>query len=237
MKLGVNLDHVATLRQQRKEDEPNLCIATQAALDGGADSITIHLREDRRHIQDADVHVIRRIAPFLNLEMAATPEMLTIALQVQPNYCCIVPEKRAELTTEGGLDVVKYRDTLRPMIETLQTHGIHVSLFIDADPVQIEMSARLGAHCVELHTGEYAKRYPEGRGPILAQLQSAATQAQQLGLEVHAGHGIKYYNVRPLLAIPEWKAFNIGHSIVSRALSVGLENAVREMKSLLPSPS
>ena len=129
--------------------------------------------------------------------------------------------------------MVKYRDTLGPMIATLQTHGIHVSLFIDADPLQIAMSARLGAHCIELHTGEYAKQYPEGRGPILAQLQSAATQAQQLGLDVHAGHGIKYYNVGPLLEIPEWTAFNIGHSIVSRSLYVGLETAVREMKALI----
>jgi pyridoxine 5-phosphate synthase len=233
MKLGVNLDHVATLRQQRREDEPDLIIATQAALAGGADSITIHLREDRRHIQDADVHLIRRIAPVLNLEMAATQEMLAIALQIKPNYCCIVPEKRQELTTEGGLDVVKHRETLQPMITTLQRHGIHVSLFVDANPEQIQMAANLKAHCVELHTGEYAKQYPEGRGPILATLQTAATQAQQLGLEVHAGHGIKYYNVGPLLQIPEWEAFNIGHSVVSRALSVGLENAVREMKVLI----
>jgi len=233
MKLGINLDHVATLRQQRKEDEPSLTIAAHAALAGGADIITIHLREDRRHIQDADVHLIRAIAPVLNLEMAATAEMVAIALQVKPDYCCIVPEKRQELTTEGGLAVLKNKAFLTDMIRTLQNTGIHVSLFIDPDPAQIEAAAQTGAHCVELHTGEYAKQYPEGRSHILAQLQKAATQAHQLGLEVHAGHGIKYYNLRPLLDIPEWAAFNIGHSVIARALSVGIESAVREIKTLI----
>jgi len=233
MKLGINLDHVATLRQQRKEDEPNLTIAAHDALAGGADIITIHLREDRRHIQDADVHLMRAIVPVLNLEMAATPEMIAIAQQVKPDYCCIVPEKRQELTTEGGLDVLKNIDVISDMVQTLQKAGIHVSLFIDPDHAQIEAAAKTGAHCVELHTGEYAKKYPEGRSAVLTQLQSAATHAKKLGLEVHAGHGIKYYNVRPLLDIPEWEAFNIGHSVIARALSVGIESAVREMKALI----
>jgi pyridoxine 5-phosphate synthase len=233
MKLGINLDHVATLRQQRKEDEPNLAMAAQAAIAGGADILTIHLREDRRHIQDADVRLIRDIAPVLNLEMAATPEMCEIAKKIKPNYCCIVPEKREELTTEGGLDVLKNSRTLTPMIQELQAQGIHVSLFIDPDKAQIEAAAQTGAHCVELHTGDYAKNYPEGRKNILNQLQEAATLAKKLGLEVHAGHGIKYYNIRPLLDIPEWAAVNIGHTVIARALSVGIETAVREMKAII----
>jgi pyridoxine 5-phosphate synthase len=233
MKLGINLDHVATLRQQRKEDEPNLAIAAHAALAGGADSITIHLREDRRHIQDSDVALMRAISPILNLEMAATAEMSAIAKTIKPDYCCIVPEKRQELTTEGGLDVQKNIATLTPMIQDLQSTGIIVSLFIDTDAVQIEAAAKTGARCIELHTGEYAKDYPEGRSKHLADLQRAATHAKALGLEVHAGHGIKYYNLAPLLTIPEWSAFNIGHSVISRALLVGLEQAVREIKAII----
>lgn len=232
-KLGVNLDHIATLRQQRKEDEPNLVIATHAALRGGADSITIHLREDRRHIQDKDLQELRAIVPILNLEMAATPEMLAIAKKTKPDYVCLVPEKRQELTTEGGLAIQKQAAVLEPFIKELHHSGITVSVFINPTVQDIEVAAALGASCVELHTGEYAKTYPEYRTAMLSKLQTAANAGKTLGLQINAGHGLKYYNIAPLMHIFHWEELNIGHTIVSRAVFVGLETAVREMKDLI----
>jgi pyridoxine 5-phosphate synthase len=230
--LGVNIDHVATIRQARRTVEPDPVAAAVLAELAGADGITVHLREDRRHIQDRDVQLLRQtVRTHLNLEMAATAEMLAIALSTKPNYVTLVPERREEVTTEGGLDIAGQRDRIAPIVHQLQDAGIPVSLFIDADPEQIEASADTGAKFIELHTGRYA----EAHDPVLRQkeldvLAQGCAQAIALGLRVNAGHGLTYWNVRPVAELPGMEELNIGHTIVSRAVLVGMERAVREMK-------
>ncbi len=232
MNLGVNIDHVATLRQARRTPYPDLAIAARAAEVGGADSITIHLREDRRHIQDADVHHLRRVLTVpMNLEMAATHEMVAIACAVRPWACCIVPERRAELTTEGGLDVLGCYEQIAPLCAHLARAGMEVSLFIDPSDAQIDAAARLGVAAVELHTGTFADALNDSaRAQQLGLLQAGAARAAAAGLIVNAGHGLHYENVAPLAAINAIRDLNIGHAIVARALLVGMTAAVEEMK-------
>ncbi len=230
LRLGVNVDHVATLRNARGGAHPDPLLAAQAAIAAGADGITIHLREDRRHIRDADVRAIRAaIAEPLNLEMAATEEMLRIALEVRPHACCIVPEKRTEVTTEGGLDVRGQHNSLRPIVAALAGAGIRVSLFIDPDPEQLRVSADIGAAVVELHTGAYA----HGAAGELERLQHAASLTGPLGLECHAGHGLTYDNVAPVAAIPAVMELNIGHFLIGEAIFDGLAATVGRMKSVM----
>lgn len=232
MNLGVNIDHVATLRQARRTSYPDLAIAARAAEVGGADSITIHLREDRRHIQDADVHQLRRSLEVpMNLEMAATHEMVAIACAVRPWACCIVPERRAELTTEGGLDVLASYDQIGPICAHLARAGIEVSLFVDPHADQIDAAARLGVAAIELHTGNYADaQNAQARAQQLELLRAGASRAAAAGLIINAGHGLHYENVAAVAAIPGMRDLNIGHSIVARALFVGMTAAVEEMK-------
>lgn len=232
MQLGVNIDHIATLRQARRTPYPDLAIAARAAEVGGADSITVHLREDRRHIQDADLHLLRRALMVpMNFEMAGTHEMLAIACAVRPWACCIVPERRAELTTEGGLDVVATYEQLGPLCAHLTRAGIEVSLFIDANEAQIDAAARLGVAAIELHTGSFADAPNEGaRNKQLEALRAGAARADAAGLVVNAGHGLHYENVAAIAAIAELRDLNIGHAIVARALFVGMTAAVEEMK-------
>jgi pyridoxine 5-phosphate synthase len=233
--LGVNIDHVATVRQARRAVEPDPVAAAVLAELGGADGITVHLREDRRHIQDRDVHVLREtVRTHLNLEMAATAEMVAIALQVKPNYVTLVPEKRIEVTTEGGLDVVVGLGTIGQAVERLQAVGIPVSLFIDPSAEQIKASAQVGAKFIELHTGRYADAHNEvERAKELVFLASATEQALALGLRVNAGHGLTYWNVASVARLTGMEELNIGHSIIARAVLVGLERAVREMKQAI----
>ena len=237
-RLGVNIDHVATLRQVRRVSYPDPIETALAAEIGGADGITVHLREDRRHIQDADVEGLRRaLRVRLNLEMAATPEMVEIAMRVCPDDVCIVPERRQELTTEGGLDVVGQAAALRSAVRRLRDAGLRVSLFIDPEETQIAASADAGAHAIELHTGRYAEHVdPVATGGELALLTAAAARARALGLEVNAGHGLRYDNVGPIATIAGIAVLNIGHSIVARAVLVGMEQAVREMRALTHDP-
>ena len=238
MKLGVNIDHVATVRQARRTSYPDLAIAARAAEVGGADSITLHLREDRRHIQDRDVHELRRTLQVpMNLEMAASPEMVAIACAVRPWACCIVPERRAELTTEGGLDVLACYDQLGPLCMHLARAGIEVSLFIDPAEAQIDAAARLGVAAIELHTGSYADaQSARARSAQLELLRAGASRAASAGLTVNAGHGLHYENVAPVAALPELRDLNIGHAIVARALFVGMTSAVEEMKRAMQRP-
>jgi len=232
--LGVNIDHVATLRQARRAREPDPVHAALAAEQAGADSITLHLREDRRHIQDQDVRTLRGLLQtHMNLEMAVTDEMLAIAAEVRPADCCLVPEKRTELTTEGGLDVAGQLERVRAAAARLAAAGIRVSLFIDPDAAQVEAAHRSGAPVVELHTGAYAGATGGRRATELQRLQSAARRAAGLGLTVHAGHGLDYHNVQPVAAISELVELNIGHAIMARAVFTGLAAAVRDMKSLM----
>ena len=235
LRLGVNIDHVATLRQARGVGYPDLLEAARAAEAAGAHGITVHLREDRRHIQDADVYALRgAIRTLLNLEMANSPEILGIALSAHPDEVCLVPEKRQELTTEGGLDAAAEIEALRPTVRALTDAGIRVSLFLDPDLRQIEAAAELGAPCVELHTGAYAEAGEgKGRADELARLTAAADRAHALGVQVNAGHGLTMDNVVGLFAVPHLDTLNIGHSLVARAVFVGLENAVREMLEIL----
>jgi pyridoxine 5-phosphate synthase len=229
-RLGVNIDHVATLRQARRTAYPSLVEAAALCEKAGAHSITIHLREDRRHIQDADVYALRgTLSTRMNLEMAAHPDIVAIALDMEPEEVCMVPERREELTTEGGLDVAGQRGELAPVVDALRGAGIGVSLFIDPDMRQVEASAALGAPCIELHTGAYAERVGAAREQELERLIAAARRANELGLTVNAGHGLSLDNVGPILGIPNLDTLNIGHSIVCRAVFVGLEQAVREM--------
>lgn len=229
-RLGVNVDHVATVRNARGGAHPDPLDAAQAAIAAGADGITIHLREDRRHIRDDDVNRIRAaIARPLNLEMAATAEMVGIACQVRPHACCLVPERRQEVTTEGGLDVVGTLESLRPAVAMLTAAGIRVSLFIDPDPAQLHAAADVGAAVVELHTGAYA----EGRPGELDRLRSAAALTTQLGLECHAGHGLTFENVGPVAALPEVMELNIGHFLIGQAILDGLPAVVAQMKRLM----
>ena len=230
--LGINIDHVATIRQARRTVEPDPVAAAVLAELGGADGITVHLREDRRHIQDRDVRLLRQtVRTHLNLEMAATAEMVAIALEIQPDYVTLVPERREEVTTEGGLDAIAGGERLASTIDQLQAAGIPVSLFIDADPRQIEAAAKLQAQFIELHTGKYAEATTAtSQQQELALLRQGCEQAIALGLRINAGHGLTYWNVFPVANLPEMEELNIGHTIVSRAVLVGMERAVREMK-------
>jgi pyridoxine 5-phosphate synthase len=234
-RLGVNIDHVATLRQARGGREPDPVWAAAAAELGGADGITVHLREDRRHIQDRDLRLLRQtVAVRLNLELSVAPEIVAIALEVKPDQVTLVPERREELTTEGGLDVLAHRGRIADAVARCRDAGLEVALFLDPDPAQIEASLGLGIHAIELHTGRYANA-AEGR-PRLAELEaqrSAAAAIVAAGLELHAGHGLNYRNVRPIAQIEHMAELNIGHSIISRALFAGLERAVREMKACI----
>jgi pyridoxine 5-phosphate synthase len=233
IRLGVNIDHVATVRQARRATEPDPVAAAVFALLGGADGITIHLREDRRHIQERDVRLLRQVVTHrLNLELAAVDEVVEIACDVRPDEATLVPERREELTTEGGLNVLDNYAAVSSVVERLKAAGIEVSLFIDPDVRQVEAAKRLGAVAVELQTA----RYSEARAPAereLAALRDAAALARQQGLHVHAGHGLNYVNVQAVARIPGMEELNIGHSIVSRAMLVGMERAVREMKEAI----
>ena len=236
--LGVNIDHVATLRQQRGTRYPEPIQAALIAEQAGADAITLHLREDRRHIQDRDVEMLADILQTrMNLEMAATAEMKAIACRVKPHDCCLVPEKREELTTEGGLDVLANLSYLKGYCIDLAAAGIRVSLFIDADPAQLDAAAEAGAPVVEIHTGHYAD-LPLGpaRDQELERINQAVIHGQKLGLQVNAGHGLDYHNVGRVAALAGIRELNIGHSIISRAVFCGLAEAVREMKRLINLP-
>jgi len=231
MRLGVNVDHIATIRQARRAKEPDPVAAALIAELAGADQITLHLREDRRHIQERDVRLLREVIKTrLNLEMAATEEMLKFALEVSPDSITLVPERREELTTEGGLDVEANRERLTPFIMALKDGGIRVSLFIDASPAQVKASHRVGANSIEIHTGRYAEAKDEAqRSAELEKITDAAKLASRMGLRVHAGHGLDYQNVERIVQIAEIEELNIGHSIVARACMVGMERAVRQM--------
>jgi pyridoxine 5-phosphate synthase len=232
--LGVNIDHVATLRQVRRARYPDPVHAALAAETAGADNITLHLREDRRHIQDRDVRALRGLLQTrMNLEMAVTDEMLSIATEIRPPDSCLVPERRTELTTEGGLDVLAQAARLGAAVAQLRGAGVRVALFIDPDARQIEAAARVGAAVVELHTGAYAEAAGGSQATELERLRSGARLAASLGLEVHAGHGLNYRNVQPVAALPEIVELNIGHALIAHALFVGLPAAVREMKALM----
>ena len=232
--LGVNIDHVATLRQARRARYPDPVYAALLAEEAGADSITLHLREDRRHIQDRDVTALREaMQTRMNLEMAVTGEMVRIAQKVLPQDCCLVPESRQEITTEGGLDVAAQAARVTQAVLALGGSGIRVSLFIDPDPAQIEAAQRAGAPVIELHTGAYADAAGAARAREFERLRSAAKFAASLGLIVNAGHGLNYHNVEPIAAIPEIIELNIGHAIVARAVFDGLPKAVRDMKELM----
>jgi pyridoxine 5-phosphate synthase len=233
--LGVNIDHVATVRQARLTNEPDPAWAAALAEMGGADGITVHLREDRRHIQQRDLTVLREtVAVKLNLELACHPDVLEIACRTRPQQATLVPERREEVTTEGGLDVVGCRPAVADAIARLRDAGMTVSLFVDPEPRQIEASAALGAEAVELHTGAYARAAGESRGEDeLAKLVDAGACATAAGLVLHAGHGLTYRNVQPVARIAHMCELNIGHSIVARALMVGFERAVRDMKRLI----
>jgi pyridoxine 5-phosphate synthase len=233
--LGVNIDHVATVRQARRTNEPDPVWAAALAEMGGADGITLHLREDRRHIADRDLQILRQtVTVKLNLEMACNDEVLAIACGVKPDQATLVPERREEITTEGGLDICSGRDKVERVVRKLQEAGISVSLFLDPDPRQIEEAARLKAAAVEIHTGQYAEAKPgEDQQKELAKLQAVGALVRRLGMTLHAGHGLTYRNVRPIAQIEGMHELNIGHSIVARAIMVGFEEAVREMKRLV----
>lgn len=233
--LGVNIDHVATVRQARRTDEPDPVWAAAEAQLGGASCITFHLREDRRHIVDRDVPLLKEVVVCkLNMEMAIAPEIVDIAVRTTPTQCCLVPEKREEVTTEGGLDVVRLADRVGEAVKRLKGAGIAVSAFIEPQKEHIEKSAKLGFDVVELWTGGYAHaKAPEERDAALQTLRSGVQHALACGLEVHGGHGLTYRNVGPVAAIPGFSEFNIGHSIIARSIFVGLRCAVREMKELL----
>jgi pyridoxine 5-phosphate synthase len=234
IKLGVNIDHVATLRQARRAPYPDPLHAALVAEQAGADSITLHLREDRRHIQDHDVHRMRAsLQTRMNLELAATDEMIAIARDVRPQDACLVPEKRTEVTTEGGLDVASQKARLRDCCAALRERGIRVSMFIDPDPAQLEASREIGAPVVELHTGAYAEARGEQQAKELMRLVAAARHGAQIGLTVHAGHGLHYHNVQPVASISEVVELNIGHAIVARSVFDGMDAAVREMRRLM----
>jgi pyridoxine 5-phosphate synthase len=236
LRLGVNIDHVATIRNARGGAHPDPVAAAMLAAKAGADGITAHLREDRRHITDEDIgRLMQSIELPLNLEMAATPEMLDIALRHRPHAACIVPEKREERTTEGGLDADGHRDTLGPMIARLTEAGVRVSLFIEPDPRQVDAAIRLKAPVVEFHTGRYAHREGDARAEELRRLADCAALAVKNGIEPHAGHGLTFDNVVPVAAIPQIAELNIGHFLIGEAIFIGLEESVRRMKALMES--
>ncbi len=230
LRLGINIDHVATLRNARGGTHPDVLRAALQAQAAGADGLTVHLREDRRHIRDGDVLVLKEHCALpMNLEMAATDEMQAIALKVMPNAVCLVPENRAELTTEGGLNVVAQQEKLARFVQPLRDAGIRISLFVDPDFSQLQAAKACAADIVELHTGAYA----QGKQGELARLQQAATDAAAMGLEVHAGHGLTYDNVRAIAAIPECVELNIGHFLIGESVFCGLEAAISKMRSLI----
>ena len=233
--LGVNVDHVATLRQARGINYPDPLSAALLAEQSGADSITIHLREDRRHIVDQDVELmVKNIQSRVNLEMAVTDEMLSIACDIKPSDCCFVPERRAELTTEGGLDVISHHSRIAVACQQLQKNKIRVSLFVDPEPAQLDASLECGAGVVELHTGKYADAIgEEAQAAELERIRAAVAYADKLGMTVHAGHGLHYENVQPVASIPQIIELNIGHSIIAEAVFEGLARAVAKMKALM----
>ncbi len=234
MILGVNVDHVATVRQARRTFEPDPAVAAALAILGGADGITIHLREDRRHAQDRDVRLLRETVPTeLNLEMAATKEMVAIAIKIKPDMVTLVPEKRQELTTEGGLDVAGQKKHMKETVKKLHAAGIPVSLFINPQAVDIAVSREIGADMIEIHTGLYSDSKGRRKEKELHRVIEAVKTAAKLDLTANAGHGLNYYNVKPIAAIEGIRGLYIGHSIVSRAVLVGMERAVREMKELI----
>ena len=237
-KLSVNVDHVATVRQARGGQSPDPVTAALVAELAGADGIIIHLREDRRHIQDRDLEILRKVVKTkLNLEMANTEEIVGIALRVKPDMVTLVPERRQELTTEGGLDVRAQQKSLQPNIARLKKAGIQVSLFIDADPGQVKASRAVGADTVEMHTGKYSDSPDEeSRRKEFQRIAKAIAQARKLGLRVNIGHGLDYQNVVPFTSLAEIEDYSIGHSIIARAILVGLDRAVREMKELIQNP-
>ena len=235
--LGVNIDHIANVREARRTVEPDPVPMALLAELGGADGIPVHLREDRRHIQDRDVELLRQtIRSRLNLEMAATAEMVAIALKIKPDMVTLVPERREEVTTEGGLDVAGQLSTITAFIDQLQSNNIPVSLFVDPDPAQLEACRRGGAQWVELHTGAYAEASWSDQPQELARISEGCATARQLGLRVNAGHGLTYQNVEAIAALEGMEELNVGHTIVARALVVGLERAVRDMKALIQNP-
>ena len=232
--LGVNIDHVATIRQARHTVEPDPVAAAVLAELAGAEGITVHLREDRRHMQDRDVKILREtVRTHLNLEMAATDEMVAIALDIKPDYVTLVPERREEVTTEGGLDIFGQLDRITEVVSILQAANIPVSLFIDAEANQIQASAKSGAKFIELHTGRYAEAKGDAQNKELHQLKLGCERAIELGLRVNAGHGLTYWNVYPVAQLPGMEELNIGHTIISRAVLVGIERAVQEMKQAI----
>lgn len=236
IQLGVNVDHIATLRQARGGKIPDPLQAALEAERGGADGITVHLREDRRHIQDSDLWKLKRsLRKPLNLEMALHPAIVKMALRLRPEKCCLVPEKRQELTTEGGLDATQKKEILKRVVPRLVKKQIEVSLFINPEIGQVRVARQVGARAVEFHTGSYANAPKAGRRRELTRLRKAAIEAHRLGLKVHAGHGLDYENIKPILRLPYLKEVNIGHSIVSRAVFVGMREAVRQMKRKLHS--
>jgi len=234
LRLGVNIDHVATLRNARGGRHPDPLRAARVAAQSGADGLTIHLREDRRHIRDDDLEVIKREVDLpLNLEMAATADMLAIALAARPHAACLVPEKREERTTEGGLDAARLNAQLAPVVRTLSEAGIRVSLFIEPEARQLAAARALGAPVVELHTGAYGEAEGEARARELARIRQAARDGAALGLEVHAGHGLNFENVGPIAAIAELRELNIGHALIGEAVFVGLGEAIRAMRAAM----
>ena len=235
IRLGVNIDHVATLRQARRANEPDPVAAAILATLAGADGITVHLREDRRHIQDRDVFRVREaVATRLNFEMATVAEIVAIALKVKPDEVTLVPEKRAELTTEGGLDLIANVESVRRAVDALKTAAIPVALFIDPNIEQIDMAKQLGADAIEIQTASYSEATtPKAIADELAKLRTATVHACQIGLHVHMGHGLNYQNVKPIVRIPGVEELNIGHSIISRAVLLGMETAVRDMKAVM----
>ena len=239
IKLGVNIDHVATLRQARGTRYPDPVQAAREAEQAGADSITLHLREDRRHIQDRDVEILRHlIQTRMNLEMAVADDVVAFACRIRPQDCCLVPERRQELTTEGGLDVVAGLRKITDACARLADAGVRVSLFVDADPEQIEAAQKTGAPAVEIHTGRYADApTDEMQRSELVRVEQAVQQGLDLKLQVNAGHGLNYHNVRAIAAIPGVSELNIGHAIIARALFTGMQEAVREMKRLMQEAS
>jgi pyridoxine 5-phosphate synthase len=234
LRLGVNIDHVATVRQARGGSHPSPLRAAQIAAKAGADGITAHLREDRRHISDRDIEELRlEIALPLNLEMAATPEMKAIALKHLPHACCIVPENRQERTTEGGIDAAGQQARLMPIVRELVEAGIRVSMFVEPDKRQLEASRAMGAPVVELHTGAYSEAKGSDRQRLLDRVHEAARYGASIGLEIHAGHGLTYENVKPIAAIPEIRELNIGHYLIGEAIFIGLEASIRRMRQLM----
>ena len=232
--LGVNIDHIATLRQARGTRYPDPVQAAIEAEQAGADGITVHLREDRRHIQERDVRLLKEVMQTrMNLEIAVTDEMLLFAREIAPEHVCLVPERREELTTEGGLDVLGNQARVQEAVEQLAAQGAEVSLFIDADPRQIEAAKQAGAPVIELHTGHYADTQGAEQAEALARIREGVIYARKLGLVVNAGHGLHYHNVEPIAAIPGINELNIGHALIARALFTGLAAAVREMRALI----